>query len=112
VQAVGTVLVVGSLELDTATRIARRAGREIALTTKEFAVLEVLMRHPGEVLSREMISASAWDDNYDPFSNVIDVYIGRIRRKIDPPDQPPLMVTVRGAGYRLGTAPEPARWSS
>ena len=107
-EVVGTVLSVGSLQLDTASRIARRGKREIELTTKEFSVLEVLMRHPGDVLSREAISASAWDDNYDPFSNVIDVYISRLRRKIDQPGEPPLMLTVRGAGYRLG-APDPIR---
>jgi two-component system copper resistance phosphate regulon response regulator CusR len=109
-EVVGTVLTVGTLQLDTTTRIARRGAREIELTTKEFSVLEVLMRHAGEVLSREAISASAWDDNYDPFSNVIDVYISRLRRKIDGPDEPPLMMTVRGAGYRLG-APTGARRS-
>jgi len=100
-----SVLRVGELALDTATRAARRhsprAAREIPLTTKEFAVLEVLMRHPGAVLSREYISEHAWDQNYDPFSNVIDVYIGRLRRKIDAPGEPPMLETVRGAGYRL-----------
>jgi DNA-binding response OmpR family regulator len=65
------------------------------------------MRHPGEVITRERISEHAWDQNYDPFSNVIDVYIGRLRRKIDFPGELPLVETVRGAGYRLG-ASEPA----
>ena len=99
---VGTVLAVGDLELDTATRIALRGTRVIELTTKEFSVLEVLMRHAGEVVTREAISASAWDDNYDPFSNVIDVYVSRLRRKIDRSGDPPLVHAVRGAGYRLG----------
>ena len=101
---VGTVLAVADLELDTATRTARRGTRSIELTTKEFSVLEVLMRHAGEVVTREQISASAWDDNYDPFSNVIDVYVSRLRRKIDRSGDPPLVHAVRGAGYRLGPA--------
>jgi two-component system, OmpR family, copper resistance phosphate regulon response regulator CusR len=107
-QTVGTVLRVHDLTLDVATRIARRGPRVIELTTKEFAVLEVLMRNVGAVLTRDAISARAWDDNYDPFSNVIDVYIGRLRRKIDATGEEPLLFTVRGAGYRLGSAaPDP-----
>jgi DNA-binding response OmpR family regulator len=95
------VLRVGDLALDTSTRTAARGPRAIALTTKEFAVLEVLMRHPGAVLTREHISEHAWDQNYDPLSNVIDVYIGRLRRKIDATGDAPMVETVRGAGYRL-----------
>jgi two-component system, OmpR family, copper resistance phosphate regulon response regulator CusR len=101
-RAVGTVLAVNDLELDTTTRMAHRGSRTIELTTKEFAVLEVLMRRAGEVVTRETISASAWDENYDPFSNVIDVYVSRLRRKIDLPGDVPLVSSVRGAGYRLG----------
>jgi len=97
-------LVVDDLVLDVATRIAARGTREIALTTKEFAVLEVLMRHAGEVVTRERISRHAWDDNFDPASNVIDVYIARLRRKVDERGERPLLETVRGAGYRLGDA--------
>lgn len=97
-------LEVDGLQLDTAVRIATRGGRRITLTTKEFAVLEVLMRHGGEVVTRERISQHAWDDNFDPASNVIDVYIARLRRKIDGADDVPLLETVRGAGYRLGSA--------
>lgn len=97
-------LQVDDLALDTGTRIAERNGREISLTSKEYAVLEYLMRHPGEVVTRERISAHAWDDNYDPASNVIDVYIARLRRKIDAPGESPLLSTIRGAGYRLGGA--------
>jgi len=107
--SVGTVLGVDDLTLDTATRVATRGTRVIALTTKEFAVLEVLMRQPGAVFTREAISASAWDDNYDPFSNVIDVYLSRLRRKIDQPGETPLLSTIRGAGYRLGTPPHDGR---
>lgn len=102
-----TVLTVGELALDTATRTARRGSRAIALTAKEYAVLEVLMRHPGQLLTREHISQHAWDDNYDPFSNVIDVYIGRLRRKIDMTGESPMLETMRGAGYRLAAPTEP-----
>jgi len=107
--SVGSVLGVGDLRLDTQSRTARRGERAIELTTKEFAVLEYLMRHAGHVVTREEISAHAWDDNYDPFSNVIDVYVSRLRRKIDRGDEAPLLSTVRGAGYRLGRADAPVR---
>ena len=99
-----TVLRAADLELDTATRIARRGDRSIELTTKEFSVLEYLMRNTGDVVTRERLSAHAWDDNYDPASNVIDVYLARLRKKIDLPGEEPLIATVRGAGYRLGSA--------
>jgi two-component system, OmpR family, copper resistance phosphate regulon response regulator CusR len=100
--AVASVLAVGDLRLDTQSRTAQRANRTIELTTKEFSVLEYLMRHVGHVVTREAISAHAWDDNYDPFSNVIDVYVSRLRRKIDRAGEAPLLATIRGAGYRLG----------
>jgi DNA-binding response OmpR family regulator len=103
-ESLPALLRAGDLTLDTATRVARRGAREIPLTTKEFAVLELLMRHPGAVLTRERISAHAWDDNYDPLSNVIDVYVGRLRRKIDQGAETPLVETVRGAGYRLAAS--------
>lgn len=96
------VLRAGDLELDTGTRVARRGGRAIALTTKEFAVLEYLMRNAGQVATRDQISEHAWDANYDPASNIIDVYVARLRRKIDAPNEEPLLETIRGAGYRLG----------
>jgi two-component system copper resistance phosphate regulon response regulator CusR len=102
-----TQLRVGDLELDPSTREARRNGRVITLTTKEFSILQVLMRAPGRVLTREYISEHAWDDNYDPASNVIDVLIARLRKKIDQDGEVPLFSTVRGAGYRL-TAPKTA----
>ena len=101
--ALPTVHRVADLELDTARRVARRGGRGIELTTKEFVVLEYMMRNAGRVLTREQISEHAWDANYDPFSNVIDVYVARLRRKVDVADEPPLIETVRGAGYRLAT---------
>jgi two-component system copper resistance phosphate regulon response regulator CusR len=101
--AAPTLLQVGNLVLDPATREGRRGTRAILLTTKEFAVLEVLMRGSGRVLTREYIGEHAWDDNFDPMSNVIDVYIARLRKKIDGPDDVPLLTTVRGAGYRLAS---------
>lgn len=94
-------LEVADLVLDPATMKAWRGDRQIALTTKEFAVLKVLMRAPGRVLSREFIGEHAWDDHFDPMSNVIDVYIARLRRKVDGEGEEPLLSTVRGAGYRL-----------
>jgi DNA-binding response OmpR family regulator len=105
---VPTTLRVDELSLDTGTRFAERNGRQISLTSKEFAVLEYLMRHAGDVVTREKISAHAWDDNYDPASNVIDVYIARLRKKLDESGEAPLLHTIRGAGYRLG-APRHAR---
>jgi DNA-binding response OmpR family regulator len=99
--AAPTLLHVGDLVLDPATREGRRGARPISLTTKEFAVLEVLMRASGRVLTREYIGEHAWDDNFDPMSNVIDVYVARLRKKVDGPDEIPLLSTVRGAGYRL-----------
>jgi DNA-binding response OmpR family regulator len=95
------ILRVADLTLDPTTREARRGERPIALTTKEFAVLEVLMRASGRVLTRGFISEHAWDDNYDPLSNVIDVYVARLRRKIDQDGELPLLETIRGAGYRI-----------
>lgn len=93
---------VDTLTLDPGTRRAARGARAIELTTKEFVVLEYLMRNAGRVLTREQISEHAWDANYDPFSNVVDVYMSRLRKKIDRHGDRSLIVTVRGAGYRLG----------
>jgi two-component system copper resistance phosphate regulon response regulator CusR len=101
------VLTVGGLELDTAARTARRDGRPIDLTSKEYAVLEYLMEHAGHVVSRTELAEHAWDQNYDPFSNVIDVYIRRLRRKVDDGFDAPLIRTRRGAGYVVSDAPEP-----
>ncbi len=96
-----TILRVGDLTLDLGSRECRRGARSIVLTTKEFAVLEVLMRAAGRVLTRGYISEHAWDDNYDALSNVIDVYVARLRRKIDHDTDTPLLETVRGAGYKM-----------
>jgi two-component system copper resistance phosphate regulon response regulator CusR len=94
-------IVVADLRVDPATRSAERAGEPITLTTTEYALLEYLARHAGTVLGRAEISAHVWDENYDPLSNVIDVYVARLRRKLDRPGLVPMLHTVRGAGYTL-----------
>jgi DNA-binding response OmpR family regulator len=94
-------LAVADLRIDPATRSARRGRREIPLTTTEYALLEFLARHAGTILGRAQISAHVWDENYDPLSNVIDVYVARLRKKVDLPGMPALLHTVRGAGYTL-----------
>jgi len=95
------VLVVGDLRLDPATREVTRASAPISLSAKEFALLETFMRRPGEVLSRFHLLEHAWDFAYENRSNVVDVYMRRLRRKIDEPFGRESLQTVRGAGYRL-----------
>lgn len=95
------IIEVGDLGLDPATRRAWRASVELDLTAKEFALLELFMRHPGEVLSRTRILEHVWDFAFDGVSNVVDQYVGYLRRKIDRPFGCSSLHTVRGAGYRL-----------
>jgi DNA-binding response OmpR family regulator len=95
----------GELELDRARCVARRAGEDIRLTAKELAVLELLIAAPGRVFSRERILAAVWGASSDPLTNVVDVYIRRLRAKIDDPFATPLIETVRGLGYRLVEPP-------
>ena len=95
-------LEVADLTLDPATKEVTRAGQPIVLTAKEFALLEYLMAHEGEVLSRTRILEHVWDWAYDGLSNVVDVYVRYLRQKIDRPFDVPLIHTVRGAGYLLG----------
>src|SRR4051812_19466005 len=92
---------VADLELDSATHAAVRAGRRIKLTAREYGLLEYLMRNPGRVISRGQILQHVWDDNFDPIANVVDVLVGRVRRKVDAPGLAPLIHTLRGAGYLL-----------
>ena len=99
--ATGTVVQVADLLLDTVTREVSRAGRPIELTTKEYALLEYLMRHPNQVLTRTMIAEHVWNYDFDNATNVIDVHIRNLRRKIDDPFAEKLIHTVRGAGYRI-----------
>jgi two-component system, OmpR family, copper resistance phosphate regulon response regulator CusR len=97
------VVQVADLEIDLAGRRARRGGRIIELTAKEFALLECFALHPDVVLDRAQITAHVWDDNHDPFTNVLEVLVRRLRRKLDDGFEPKLIHTMRGAGYRLGT---------
>jgi two-component system OmpR family response regulator len=94
-------LALGGLTLDPATREARLAGEPLALSPKEFGLLELFLRHPGEVLSRERILEHAWDEEFDSFSNIVDVYAGRLRRKLARPGAGVRLETARGAGYAL-----------
>jgi two-component system copper resistance phosphate regulon response regulator CusR len=93
---------VADLEIDLGARRARRVDRIIELTAKEFALLECFALHPDVVLDRAAITAHVWDDNHDPFTNVLEVLVRRLRRKIDDGYEPKLIHTMRGAGYRLG----------
>jgi two-component system, OmpR family, response regulator len=96
-----TVLQVGDLRLDPAARRAWRGETELDLSLREFAVLEALMRRPGETMSRDQLLAAAWDMAFESRSNIVDVYIGYLRQKIERPFDRRSIETVRGAGYRL-----------
>jgi DNA-binding response OmpR family regulator len=93
---------IDDLVLDTAGQTAARAGKRIPLTTKEYALLEYLARSSGRVVGREEISDHVWDETFDPFTNTIEVYVNRLRQKIDVQAVKPLIHTRRGAGYMLG----------
>lgn len=96
-----TMLRVADLELDLMRHVARRGDRQLSLLPTEFKLLEFLMRHAGQVLTRAMIFETVWGFHFDPGTNLIDVHIGRLRRKLDTGDLPPLIHTVRGSGYSL-----------
>ena len=93
---------VADLEIELTSRRVRRAGRPIELTAKEFALLECFVQHRGAVVDRATITAHVWDENHDPFTNVLEVLVRRLRRKIDDDFEPKLIQTLRGAGYRFG----------
>lgn len=97
-------LVVGDLSLDRLRRVVERQGRPIDLRAREFAVLELLMRHAGQVVSKTMILSQVWGYNFDPGSNVVDVAVFRLREKVDKGFDTPMIFTVRGAGYVLKAA--------
>jgi two-component system OmpR family response regulator len=99
--AVETTLTVADLEMDLLSRTVRRAGREIDLQPREFKLLEFLMRHAGQVVTRTMLLEGVWDYHFDPQTNVIDVHVSRLRQKIDKGFDRPLLHTVRNAGYVL-----------
>ena len=94
-------LTAGDLRLDPGRRAAWRGTEPLSLTTREFTILELLMRSPGAVVSREEILEQAWGEREEPMSNTIDVLVGRLRRKLDRPKQPSRLETIRGMGYRL-----------
>jgi two-component system OmpR family response regulator len=100
-----TMLRIGDLEIDLLVRVARRRGREIELLPREFRLLAYLARNAGQVVSRAMLLQHVWDLHFDPTTNVIDVYVGRVRRKIDSGQDYPLIHTIRGIGFCL-RAPE------
>jgi len=95
-------LKVSDLEVELDAQRVRRAGRSIELTAKEFSLLEFFVLHHGQVVDRAAITAHVWDENHDPFTNVLEVLVRRLRRKIDDNFEPKLIHTLRGAGYRLG----------
>jgi len=96
-----TILCASDLLLDLKARKVRRAGQPIVLTAKEFSVLEYFLRHPGEVITRTQLAEHVWDENFDSFSNVIDVTVYHLREKVDRDFTPRLIHTIRGAGYVL-----------
>lgn len=100
--AVETMLACEDLEMDLLSRKVRRNGRPVDLQPREFRLLEYLIRHKEQVVTRTMLLEGVWDYHFDPGTNVIDVHVSRLRKKIDVPGEPPLIHTVRGAGYRLG----------
>ncbi len=100
-QASGRVIEAGGITLDTRTRIATYAEKSVDLPSREFALLEYLMRHAGQVLTRQQILDAVWGIDFDTESNVVDVYVSYLRRKLDRPQQPSVIETVRGAGYRV-----------
>jgi len=100
-QAVAHSLTTGSLELDTRSRVATHAAVSVDLPSREYALLEYLMRHAGQVLTRQQLLDAVWGFDFDTGSNVVDVYVGYLRRKLDVPGEPSVIETVRGAGYRV-----------
>jgi two-component system OmpR family response regulator len=96
---------VGDLRVDPASREVCRAGRSVALTAREFSVLEYLARHAGEVVTRARLLDHVWDANYEGSTNIVDQYVGSLRRKLERPFGAPLIQTVRGAGFKLEAEP-------
>ena len=99
-----TMLSAGDLDMDLVTREVRRGGRDLKLLPTEFKLLELLLRNSGQVLTRSMIFEAIWGYRFDPGTNLIDVHMGRLRKKVDPAGTPPLIHTVRGSGYALYAA--------
>src|SRR5215475_1612636 len=101
-------IVIADLVIDTVGQRVSRAGKTMSFTAKEYALIEFLARNSGRVVGRAEIAEHVWDEEFDPFSNLIEVYVNRIRRKIDAPPNKPLLHTRRGAGYLLSTEDEPS----
>jgi two-component system OmpR family response regulator len=102
-------LVVGDLELDLLSRVVKRDGRNIMLQPREFKLLEYLMRHPGQVLTRPMLLEAIWAYHFDPQTNLIEVHISRLRQKIDQPFKEPMLHTIRNVGYMLRAVGQAAK---
>jgi DNA-binding response OmpR family regulator len=102
--AAGAIIEAGPLVIDPSRKEVKRDGEMIQLTAKEYALLEYLARHSGSVLSRTQLSEHVWDMNFEPSSNVVDVYVGYLRNKVDKPFSYPIIKTVRGHGYMLDNA--------
>jgi two-component system OmpR family response regulator len=96
-----TLLRVGPLELDLIARVARRGHRELELLPREFQLLEYMMRREGQVLTRAMLLENVWNYRFVPQTNLVDVHVGRLRKKLDAAGEPPMILSVRGAGFQL-----------
>lgn len=107
-EVLAPTLVVGDLVIDTTRHLVTRGGREIPLTTKEFTFLHHLARHAGRVVSRAELMEHVWDDKSNAYSNIIDVYASRLRRKLDEGEDVPLVVTLRGTGFMLNVPADDA----
>ena len=99
-----TELVAGDLRFDLLSKVATRGAKRIELSQREWTLLELFLRHPGQVLSRAQILSAVWDYSFDPGSNVVDVYVGYLRKKLDRPGEDSMIQTVRGAGYRFSAS--------
>lgn len=102
---VNLIYTADTLTLDPASHIVRRSGKEIELSAKEYAFLEYLIRHPGQIMTKQQIIENVWDSEIDPFTNNVDVYLGYLRKKIDKqfPGEKPLLKTIKGLGYKIET---------
>ncbi len=99
---IANVIRIADLEVNIGAQRVKRAGRDIDLTAKEFSLLEFFVLNAGQVVDRAAITSHVWDDNHDPFTNVLEVLVARLRRKIDDDFEPKLLQTLRGSGYRFG----------
>jgi DNA-binding response OmpR family regulator len=97
----GAVATAGDVEVDPRTHTARRAGRDLALTRREFDLLHLFVRHPGEVLDRARLHEEVWGYTFDPGTNIADVFVGYLRRKLEAAGEPRVLQTVRGIGFIL-----------